>query len=134
MAQEFDEYSFYRQTLLAEYAYVLRPGGIVYTITDVEDLHLWMVQHLEAFPLFKRIPDEELEKDVVVEHVRYERWRMLGFADIRLCRYEMQRKRGRRLSEREGRSTWHVIAGWMVRPDQRPLKLESKDNPASPKG
>ncbi|KAG8972545.1 tRNA (guanine-N(7)-)-methyltransferase (tRNA(m7G46)-methyltransferase) [Tulasnella sp. 425] len=58
------------QTLLAEYAYVLRPGGIVYTITDVEDLHLWMVQHLEAFPLFKRIPDEELEKDVVVEHVR----------------------------------------------------------------
>ncbi|KAG9050640.1 tRNA (guanine-N(7)-)-methyltransferase (tRNA(m7G46)-methyltransferase) [Tulasnella sp. UAMH 9824] len=58
------------QTLLAEYAYVLRPGGIVYTITDVEDLHLWMVQHLEAFPLFERIADEELEKDVVVEHVR----------------------------------------------------------------
>ncbi|KAH9057883.1 putative methyltransferase-domain-containing protein [Lactarius vividus] len=25
-------------TLLAEYAYVLRPGGIVYTITDVKDL------------------------------------------------------------------------------------------------
>ncbi|KIO28716.1 hypothetical protein M407DRAFT_242919 [Tulasnella calospora MUT 4182] len=58
------------QTLLAEYAYVLRPGGIVYTITDVEDLHLWMVQHLEAFPLFERIADEELAKDVVVEHVR----------------------------------------------------------------
>lgn len=57
------------QTLLAEYAFVLRPGGIVYTITDVEDLHLWMVQHLDAFPLFERIPDEELAGDVVVEHV-----------------------------------------------------------------
>ncbi|CAG8744653.1 14903_t:CDS:2, partial [Acaulospora morrowiae] len=28
--------------LLAEYAYVLRVGGIIYTITDVEDLHAWM--------------------------------------------------------------------------------------------
>ncbi|KAG8990113.1 tRNA (guanine-N(7)-)-methyltransferase (tRNA(m7G46)-methyltransferase) [Tulasnella sp. 427] len=58
------------QTLLAEYAYVLRPGGIVYTITDVEDLHLWMVQHLDAFPLFQRIPDDDLTDDPVVEHVR----------------------------------------------------------------
>jgi len=58
------------QTLLAEYAFVLRPGGIVYTITDVEDLHLWMVQHLNAFPLFERISDEELAGDIVVEHVR----------------------------------------------------------------
>ncbi|RUS13129.1 methyltransferase-like protein 1, partial [Jimgerdemannia flammicorona] len=30
------------QTLLAEYAYVLRVGGILYTITDVKDLHEWM--------------------------------------------------------------------------------------------
>ncbi|KAG8853934.1 tRNA (guanine-N(7)-)-methyltransferase (tRNA(m7G46)-methyltransferase) [Tulasnella sp. 330] len=58
------------QTLLAEYAYVLRPGGIVYTITDVEELHLWMVKHLDAFPLFARISDEELAGDVVVEKVR----------------------------------------------------------------
>ena len=36
-------------TLLAEYAYILRPGGIVYTITDVRDLHDWMRAHLEAF-------------------------------------------------------------------------------------
>ena len=28
-------------TLLAEYAFVLRPGGRLYTITDVHDLHLW---------------------------------------------------------------------------------------------
>lgn len=47
-------------TLLAEYAYVLRVGGIVYTVTDVEDLHQWMVKHLEDFPLFERIEEEKL--------------------------------------------------------------------------
>ncbi|KAG8708409.1 tRNA (guanine-N(7)-)-methyltransferase (tRNA(m7G46)-methyltransferase) [Ceratobasidium sp. 395] len=56
-------------TLLAEYAYVLRPGGIVYTVTDVEDLHLWMVAHLDAFPAFERIPDEEAIKDPVTPHI-----------------------------------------------------------------
>ncbi|KAF9516909.1 hypothetical protein BS47DRAFT_1436689 [Hydnum rufescens UP504] len=57
-------------TLLAEYAYVLRPGGIVYTITDVLALHEWMVHHLTAFPLFERIPNEELDGDPVVEQVK----------------------------------------------------------------
>lgn len=50
-------------TLLAEYAYVLRPGGIVYTITDVEDLHQWMKSHLEAFPLFEAIDEANLRAD-----------------------------------------------------------------------
>ena len=50
-------------TLLAEYAYVLRPGGIIYTITDVKDLHEWMVEHLTAFPLFERVAEEELRKE-----------------------------------------------------------------------
>lgn len=54
-------------TLLAEYAYVLREGGIVYTITDVKDLHEWMVEHLEKFPLFERLTDAELKNDVVIE-------------------------------------------------------------------
>ncbi|KAJ1977814.1 tRNA (guanine-N(7)-)-methyltransferase (tRNA(m7G46)-methyltransferase) [Dimargaris cristalligena] len=56
-------------TLLSEYAYVLREGGILYTATDVKDLHEWMVTHLSAHPLFKRIPNEELEGDAVVRHV-----------------------------------------------------------------
>lgn len=30
------------KTLCAEYAYVLRPGGYVFTITDVEELAGWM--------------------------------------------------------------------------------------------
>jgi len=50
-------------TLLAEYAYVLRPGGIVYTITDVKDLHEWMAKHLSEFELFERIGEDELVRD-----------------------------------------------------------------------
>ncbi|XP_040567031.1 tRNA (guanine-N(7)-)-methyltransferase [Lepeophtheirus salmonis] len=55
-------------TLLAEYAYVLKEGeGLIYTITDVHDLHLWMVSHLESHPLFHRLTQEELDSDPVVE-------------------------------------------------------------------
>nr|CAG4637290.1 EOG090X0BSB [Ceriodaphnia reticulata]SVE73147.1 EOG090X0BSB [Ceriodaphnia reticulata] len=53
-------------TLLAEYAYVLAEGGLVYTITDVKDLHEWMVLHLEQHPLFQRLTQEELDQDIVV--------------------------------------------------------------------
>ena len=45
--------------LNSEYAFVLRPGGRVYTITDVEDLHLWMVEHFEAHPNFDRVREVE---------------------------------------------------------------------------
>lgn len=47
-------------TLLAEYAYAMRPGGIVYTITDVRDLHDWMKSHLDAFPLFQAVDEDTL--------------------------------------------------------------------------
>ncbi|KAI9224934.1 guanine-N(7)--methyltransferase [Blastocladiella britannica] len=56
-------------TLLAEYAYFVRPGGIIYTITDVRDLHEWMVEHLEAHPLFERMSKEEEDADPVVPFV-----------------------------------------------------------------
>lgn len=49
-------------TLNSEYAYVLRPRGIVYTITDVEDLHEWMVEHFEKHPSFARVREEEMEE------------------------------------------------------------------------
>lgn len=45
-------------TLLAEYAYVLQEGGLAYTITDVKELHEWMVAHLAAHPLFVRVTDQ----------------------------------------------------------------------------
>lgn len=53
-------------TLLAEYAYTLRVGGLVYTNTDVEEVHLWMVKHFSEHPLFSRVPEEELVGDVII--------------------------------------------------------------------
>ncbi|KKY34918.1 putative intermediate filament protein [Diaporthe ampelina] len=58
--------------LNSEYAYVLRPGGIVYTITDVKDLHEWMVSHFEAHPAFERVSEEDQEKDECVAVMRTE--------------------------------------------------------------
>ncbi|KAJ3122505.1 tRNA (guanine-N(7)-)-methyltransferase (tRNA(m7G46)-methyltransferase) [Physocladia obscura] len=52
--------------LVAEYAYILKPGGIIYTVTDVRDLHDWMVKHLDAHPLFERLTDEEMDADPCV--------------------------------------------------------------------
>ncbi|KAI1004060.1 tRNA (guanine-N(7)-)-methyltransferase [Podosphaera aphanis] len=57
-------------TLCSEYAYVLRPGGIIYTITDVEDLHTWMVDHLESHPAFARVAESEQEEDQCVQIMR----------------------------------------------------------------
>eukprot|EP00271_Cylindrocystis_brebissonii_P013785 TRINITY_DN3405_c0_g1_i2.p1 TRINITY_DN3405_c0_g1~~TRINITY_DN3405_c0_g1_i2.p1 ORF type:complete len:333 (+),score=50.30 TRINITY_DN3405_c0_g1_i2:134-1132(+) len=52
--------------LLAEYAYVLAVGGLLYTITDVEELGLWHTQHLSTHPLFEEVSPAELEADPVV--------------------------------------------------------------------
>ena len=59
-------------SLNSEYAFVMRPGGKVYTITDVEDLHLWMAEHLEGHPSFERVGEEEVEGDECVEVMRRE--------------------------------------------------------------
>jgi tRNA (guanine-N7-)-methyltransferase len=59
-------------TLNSEYAYVLRPGGIVYTITDVEDLHNWMVGHFDAHPSFERVQEDEQDADDCVKIMRVE--------------------------------------------------------------
>ncbi|XP_060618805.2 tRNA (guanine-N(7)-)-methyltransferase isoform X1 [Anolis sagrei] len=50
-------------TLLAEYAYVLREEGLVYTITDVEEVHKWMVTHFEEHPLFEQVPLTDLVRE-----------------------------------------------------------------------
>lgn len=34
--------------------------GLVYTITDVEEVHLWMVKHFTEHPLFTRVTEKEL--------------------------------------------------------------------------
>ncbi|KAK9326341.1 putative methyltransferase-domain-containing protein [Lipomyces orientalis] len=57
-------------TLASEYAFLVRPGGIIYTITDVLDLHQWMVKHLEAHPLFKRLSKDWEDEDPCVKIMR----------------------------------------------------------------
>ncbi|XP_057654032.1 tRNA (guanine-N(7)-)-methyltransferase [Diorhabda carinulata] len=53
--------------LLAEYAYVLAEDGIVYTVTDVKDLHEWMYQHFTDHPLFEHISNDDLKDDPIIE-------------------------------------------------------------------
>ncbi|XP_013784588.1 tRNA (guanine-N(7)-)-methyltransferase-like isoform X1 [Limulus polyphemus] len=55
--------------LLTEYAYVLKIGGLAYTVTDVKDLHDWMVQHFTTHPLFEQIQESELKGDIVVNQL-----------------------------------------------------------------
>ena len=54
--------------LLAEYAYLLRPGvGRLYHITDVPELHEWMASRCRAHPCFEEInADEALKNDPAV--------------------------------------------------------------------
>ncbi|XP_055524295.1 tRNA (guanine-N(7)-)-methyltransferase [Wyeomyia smithii] len=53
--------------LLAEYSYVLREGGHIYTVTDVRDLHEWMCKHIEQHPAFERLSEEQLREDILAE-------------------------------------------------------------------
>ena len=56
------------QTLLAEYAYVLKVDvGKIYVATDVEDLFEWMVGHLSRHPLFVRLSEAEMAQDPAVD-------------------------------------------------------------------
>ncbi|KAG0140176.1 hypothetical protein CROQUDRAFT_53681 [Cronartium quercuum f. sp. fusiforme G11] len=61
-------------TLLSEYGFVLQPNGLLYTITDVHDLHLWMVKHLTEHPLFTPVPEDTLlldkEEKKIIECIR----------------------------------------------------------------
>ena len=50
----------------------MKPGGIVYTITDVEDLYNWMTQHFEAHPSFERVGNDEQEEDLCVQAMMVE--------------------------------------------------------------
>ena len=51
--------------LLAEYAYVLRIDGLLYTATDVEELHQWMSTVLNEHPLFEQLADSVTAADPV---------------------------------------------------------------------
>lgn len=51
------------ERLLSEYAYVLKPKARLYCITDVKELHEWHVAKCDAHPLFRRLPDEQVETE-----------------------------------------------------------------------
>ena len=53
--------------LLSDYAFVLKPAGKIYVITDVKELYDWEVDHLEMHPLFEKVPDEEAKGDPCIE-------------------------------------------------------------------
>lgn len=53
--------------LVQEYAYWLKPGGFIYTVSDVEELEKWMIDCLDGCVLFRRLTDEEL---LAPEHQR----------------------------------------------------------------
>lgn len=52
-----------QRTLLDEYAYLLAPGGCLYTCTDVEDVGIWMKEKTASHPLFEQVSEEELKND-----------------------------------------------------------------------
>lgn len=54
-------------SLLTEYAHFMAPGGLLYTITDVEELGDWMREHLAQHPMFDAVGDDELENDVAAQ-------------------------------------------------------------------
>ena len=57
--------------LLTEYAYLLKVGGRLYCITDVQELHDWHVRECDAHPSFQRISDEAvLAADPCVEAMK----------------------------------------------------------------
>lgn len=55
-----------QRSLLSEYAYTLAVGGVMYTITDVEELGRWMAAKIGAHPMFERLTEEECAADPVV--------------------------------------------------------------------
>lgn len=55
--------------LLAIYAYVMAPGGLLYHATDVQDLHEWMDRCCRDHPLFEPVPPEEYADDPCVQAV-----------------------------------------------------------------
>ena len=52
--------------LVHVYAYWMRVGGLVYTVSDVPELEAWMIQCLDESPMFQRLTDAELEHDRTV--------------------------------------------------------------------
>ncbi|XP_074559466.1 tRNA (guanine-N(7)-)-methyltransferase-like [Curcuma longa] len=66
---------FEKAQLSKMYAYALELGGIIYTVTDVEELGDWMSSCLEDHPLFEPVPDQtkfaQLRQMFTIEEQNY---------------------------------------------------------------
>ena len=56
--------------LLSECAYILKPGGHLYCITDVKELHEWHLDKCDAHPMFRKLSESEMKDDPCVEAMR----------------------------------------------------------------
>lgn len=52
--------------LVPEYCHCLKPGGRIYTITDVKELFEWTNRHFEDNSQLRRFGDEEMDDDPFV--------------------------------------------------------------------
>ncbi|KAG8533355.1 uncharacterized protein KY384_002138 [Bacidia gigantensis] len=102
------------ETLCAEYAYVLKPGGMVWTITDVEELAGWMRTRFEEFGkrggveegLFEQVrplPEEGKEED----------WGDKEVGTILRCMRE-ETEEGKKVSRNDGKK---FVSVWRRRED-----------------
>jgi len=55
------------ERLLSEYAYFLKPTGLLYLITDVKDLHEWHLEKCRSHPMFHELTQKELDADPCVQ-------------------------------------------------------------------
>jgi len=58
--------------LVVEYAYLLKKGGRLYSITDVEDLHIWNLEKMDANKLFRKVDEKEFADDICVDLIMNE--------------------------------------------------------------
>ena len=56
--------------LLNDYSYVLKKGGKLYSITDVEELHNWHVEVIKQNPCFRRMSEEEIKDDEFIKDMK----------------------------------------------------------------
>ncbi|RDD44980.1 tRNA (guanine-N(7)-)-methyltransferase [Trichoplax sp. H2] len=47
--------------------YFKKGQGLVYTVTDVEEVHIWMKSHLNEHPLFEEVKLESLSHDAILK-------------------------------------------------------------------
>ena len=58
------------QYLLNEYSYLLKKGGRLYIITDVEELFIWERTMLNQNKSFKELTKDEIEKDIFTNFMK----------------------------------------------------------------